>query len=155
MVYQVGSVLTFLALQNGAEIDRDAVLEAEAELEGEVVVRSQARLCSVVSDLSDEGSSLADGSMFTVKTKDLAVVKKNGDVFLVRILLSLSLTHSHTHSHRYTLSSSITYLQTFTIQGGWHSTEVAFTLLTQQPRVRFSVFPRIYLILQRLIDGTY
>ena len=29
--------------------------------------------------------------------------------------------------------------------GGWHSTEVAFALLTQQPQVRFSAFPRIFL----------
>ena len=28
--------------------------------------------------------------------------------------------------------------------GGQHSTEVAFALLTQQPRVRFSAFPRIF-----------
>ena len=36
-----------------------------------------------------------------------------------------------------------------------HSTEVAFLLLTQQPQVRFSAFPRIFLLmLLRFIDGT-
>ena len=29
--------------------------------------------------------------------------------------------------------------------GGGHSTEAAFALLTQQPRVRFSAFPRNFL----------
>ena len=43
--------------------------------------------------------------------------------------------------------------------GGQHSTEVAFALLTQQPRIRFSVFARIFLkksflMLPRFIDDT-
>ena len=38
---------------------------------------------------------------------------------------------------------------------GLHSTEVAYLLLTQQPRVLFSVFPRIFLLmLLRFIDST-
>ena len=42
------------------------------------------------------------------------------------------------------------YLLVFT----WHSKEVYFALLTQQPRVRFSAFP-IILDVAKLIDGTY
>ena len=45
--------------------------------------------------------------------------------------------------------------------GGWHSTEVAFALLTQLPRVGFSAFPEIYFLrnfflsmLLRFIDRT-
>ena len=38
---------------------------------------------------------------------------------------------------------------------GLHSTEVKYLLLSQQPRVRFSGFPRIFLLMmQRFIDGT-
>ena len=37
---------------------------------------------------------------------------------------------------------------------GWHSTEVAFALLTQQPQVRFSAFPRFILMLSIFIDST-
>ena len=37
--------------------------------------------------------------------------------------------------------------------GGWHSTKEAFALLTQQPWVRFSAFPRI-LDVAELIDWT-
>ena len=42
--------------------------------------------------------------------------------------------------------------------GGWglHSTEVAYLLLTQQPLVLFSVFPRIFfLLILRFIDGSF
>ena len=38
---------------------------------------------------------------------------------------------------------------------GLHSTEVAYLLLIQQPRVQFLAFPRIFLfMLLRFIDGT-
>ena len=40
-------------------------------------------------------------------------------------------------------------------KGELHSTEVAFLLLTQQPGVRYSALPRIYLLmLLRFIDST-
>ena len=37
-----------------------------------------------------------------------------------------------------------TYTKTIRHVGGRHSSEVAFVVLTQQPRVRFSAFPRIF-----------
>ena len=46
------------------------------------------------------------------------------------------------------------YSQTVLIKGVRHSTEVAFALLTQQPRVQFSAFPWFFTMLLRLIDGT-
>ena len=43
------------------------------------------------------------------------------------------------------------------LRGGWglHSTEVAYLLLSQQPRIQFLVLPIIFLLmLPRFIDGT-
>ena len=72
--------------QDGVQIDFDAALDSDDDsFEGEVVVSSNTRICSIVSDLAnvDSVQRLSDGSKFSVKTKDLALVKKNGDVFLV------------------------------------------------------------------------
>ena len=43
----------------------------------------------------------------------------------------------------------------FILLGWLHSTEIAYLLLTQQPRVHFSEFPRIFLLMLLIfIDGT-
>ena len=36
---------------------------------------------------------------------------------------------------------------------GWHSTEVAFALLTQQPRVRYISWQEIFLITAYFVDS--
>ena len=53
------------------------------ELEGEIVLTSQTRFCSVVTNFRGCNQPQPDVE-FRVHTKDLAKVKANGDVTLVR-----------------------------------------------------------------------